>query len=316
MSGGELSKFSERTGRDMIICIDEAQCDLQESIGDPEPIPLLSYMMVHVQRDIIHPYGRRSLWPMVISGTALQADKAIKVIEQHLPMLLRRNVNRYPDSLLSTFFASLEDLKISFKENFLIIRGDTDFDELLRKQKWMNDSIPDFIVKEIKENAKPLRGRYKWSVCYLEEIGKLGDPKNLSSDEIQKSCEVVVLKAKEGLKDRLRDIEERAFVEALAQFKQHCSNLRNVGFEVVKKEEEKMQKGFQRQQRLHTKLLDELCWLAIRSDLFGESSVFESEKCAKNGRARFCLCRRTRFNQSGKNDSGDPEGEACGGSGN
>lgn len=261
----------------VLYCFDEAQCDLPavspgrsewphvQSIyrNDFPPLTLMTLTAFGLVKD--HAWAKGL--GISLSGTALQLGQMHKMIQGVREEVEARAIK-------------LGDLQPKVNDAFRLIETDKDFRDLLRERGHAYDEWTNIIV----QHSIPLRGRVVWSVCYLDEIERLVGRRGreMRKADIQKACAKICRSAKNGLKERLRDMELRLFIRAT---KEKPSLLRSPLNEyTVDPHEGNSQtalENFQSEQKRYEELMDELCWLAIRSDLFGEASIFASSESAQ-----------------------------------
>lgn len=310
----------------LLICIDEAQCDLQERFqgrGGPNILAgqqdLRSFhpfnCMIQAATSVLSQVQDSYNIQMIISGTALQLQPTVEALTAEIPdirfNLLMSDIckklvavtplNQQRESIdkevirglyQRSFEDSKLDLCLSVESRFQLVQEESQFRDLLTEQ------IPDCDEKYhsiITEHSKPLRGRYQWSVSYLKGIENVMKQNMITSPEefgkeAAKCCQRVYVAAKEGLKCRLKDIDGRSLQE-LSNISRNGSARSDPGASKVLLEE------ILKRQDQHKQLLDELCWLAVRSDLLGESTIFQSEECAEMVTLGFAFAEKagTRF---------------------
>lgn len=182
-----------------IYCLDEAQCylDTLVPIGNSKTRNLLK-----VFSDVISIDSRRRYQDQryVVSGTSLKLKETISILEstQQFP---KRGLRVWPGRLLTTCK--------TFTKFPLLTNGDQlakliEEDGLNRKNEedGLNKKIkanPE-VLNLIKEHGIRLRGRYLWSVRYVEHL-KGHD--NLDSTAISTAADSAMREAKESLKKRL-----------------------------------------------------------------------------------------------------------------
>ena len=182
-----------------IYCLDEAQCylDTLVPIGNSKTENLLQ-----IFSDVILFDSRRRYQDQryVVSGTSLELKKTISILEstQQLP---KRGLANWPGRLFTTCK--------TFTKFPLLTNGDQlakliEEDGLNRKNEedGLNEKIkanPE-VLNLIKEHGIRLRGRYLWSVRYVEHL-KGHD--NLDSTAISTAADSAMREAKESLKKRL-----------------------------------------------------------------------------------------------------------------
>lgn len=286
----------------LLFCLDEAQCDLEghiplermtfknkgsQALQDIQPLQRIICAVARAKTNI----AGESNWKMALSGTALHLGETLQVIAMQAPEI-RATVDHYY-RLTQKFgycrFHPTEQLKVtppdlvpSIIRTFDLVEDDDDFKRLLRDRRL---NIPQSVHDIIVWHSRALRGRYVWSVCYLDGIEELlkrkgfGDDRSSNQAVLEVSRTVYVM-AKRGLRKRLEDMEMRPFITAMDGY-DNLLRKPKTAFEDQRyhgplAEQRATASAFQQQRLLREELLDELCWLAIRSDLLGETTIFKS----------------------------------------
>lgn len=270
-------RMSARLPSNLLICIDEAQCDLEERFPDryDRSFSLLGRTIDAAAWTFFQFINPRN-FQLCVSGTALQLWPTLEELNTHASFIGEAATAGARACAESSESERAEipfvTPNISLASDYKLIQEDSQFKRLLEEK------IPDCdegLERIITVHSRPLRGRYRWSVCYLDDIKNIikrnkdkDDPR--FSEQAADCCRRVYVAAKEGLKSRLEDIDGRTLRE-LSKISPQSNPDANKALlkEILERQDQ------------HKKLLDELCWLAVRSDLLGESTVFQSKECAE-----------------------------------
>lgn len=151
-----------------------------------------------------------------------------------------------------------------------MLESEGQFRELLRRSGLVCDrKSREIVVRE----SEAFRGRYLWSVWFIQE---LKEQEVIDEEAIRRAREKTVRDVKRDMVERLRDLEKRALEEM-------ASEARNLAVGSVAFVDDTAGLGarmdeVQERQMQYLETLDELCWLAIRSDLSGEASIFTTAR--------------------------------------
>lgn len=254
--GRRIPKVSNVLCTKLIFCFDEAQCDLKALPPGEIKWPKQKFLseetfrfqplrhMISATFMLKFFFGNSKNVEICLSGTALQFHDIQRMIESETDRL-RPLVILWPEDYINAHL----DHPPKINRKFYLIENEEDFRNLTRARgyRYDDEELASMIIK----HSKPLYGRIVWSVCYLDEIHKLihrpgGDHTMVLDEDIKEASVKVYEVAKEGLIERLKDMRRRRVTD------------------------ERL--------RLHEELIDELCSLAIRSDLLGESTIFRSSE--------------------------------------
>lgn len=292
-----------RLASNMFICIDEAQCDLESELPDYSPdddeiirlgwFSPFSVVVKEAAKAVFQVMNLQS-FQMAISGTALELKSTMEALTAEMPSIessaqiadmWRRgdlhHVNPSKPFQLPENYRTQNHFQmplLSVESDFELVEEDSQFEALLMERisdckKELQDKIMEH-SRSIIEYSKPLRGRYQWSICYLEKIKE-----NVETDpqafrkEAARCCQQVYDMAKDGLKRRLKEIDKK-FWNDLSDI------LRNGGYQDDSDSDARDPAQLQEWYEELREPVDELCWLAIRSDLLGQSSIFQSKESA------------------------------------
>lgn len=354
-----------------LICIDEAQCDLVERF--PSFCPYMDsnkflYLwffpfssMVEIATYTVFQILDTNSCQMAISGTALRIEPTINSLMQSMNKLeathrLRELWRRDPTCTDSSNLGEMRKqfLRLNFTEHrfqmpqmsleskFELVQEDSQFEGLLMGRiAGCKAELREMIIehsKLITEHSRPLRGRYQWSVSYVEKIKEKAETDSqVSGEEVARCCRRIYNMAKDGLKRRLKEIDERFWqelsnairtrsyqnrpTETEERFRNDLSNAirtrshQNRFTEAQHTFWEELSKAVLTQSYQHrptlsdpaelrehhdrlTEPVNELCWLAIRSDLLGESSIFQSTKSVDLVEQGFAFVERKRHDNT------------------
>ena len=266
-----------RRRKNFYYCLDEAQCYLNtrtsvkaSSEGNDENIMQLLCQEIILQvRDVdMLPPDRR----VIISGTSLKLQKMVETIRATEQIrfsdstIIPTECTTFTDFPLLTSDQGLEDL---VKERGLLEKitswasakaqegmGNEPLHEISPRTS-AEEQDQDFpiidssassgcrqgsvreVLDLILKYGTPLRGRYLWLARYVDRLKKHFDEhRQLTRDVISNAADETMKEGKENLKQRL-------------------SRLRDEN---------------------HTKILKELCWVVIQSDLLDRATIFEKDK--------------------------------------
>lgn len=159
-----IEELLEDDSKHVYFCIDQAQCDLHESFTTE--CPVLSFAL-----RCIRDYPRSSTrypslsslrfteWEgadFVIAGISLRMGDAISAIELAGYRALDGTVP-----------------KVKKHVDFPLLMTQEDFKKLLVQHGILDIQRDSYPVGVIEEYSKPLRGRYRWSVRYIERLKSL-----------------------------------------------------------------------------------------------------------------------------------------------
>jgi hypothetical protein len=230
-----LDRLVKDDTKGLYFCIDEAQCDLDEAVTDSLGV---TTPMLGIELQCI--FDQQASFCQIpkpgnvfIAGTSLRLSEATSVVQD-----IRLRGTFF--SLRGVIPEPLVMADCKKHADYPLLATSEDFRKLLTQHGVSKKMQDPGIIKIIEENSRPLRGRYRWSVRYIERLNRLVDTK-LTPEVIKIEAEKTAKEAKDQLKERL---------EAL-------------------------------QKKQHVRLLDQLCSVAIQSDLLGKPTIFENDKKCK-----------------------------------
>ena len=124
--------------------------------------------------------------------------------------------------------------------NFPLLTSNHELENLMEKRGLFHKINTDLaLVKKIKKRGVPLRGRYLWSALYVDHLKEHFEKHGkLDENAISEAANETIDKAKRSLKERLSQLQEKR----------------------------------------HYKILKELCWVVIQSDLLDMPTKFEKDE--------------------------------------
>lgn len=182
------------------------------------------------------PYLKPRLQDIFIAGTSLRINEASSTIQAIV----------WWDT--DTQGAS----RIGCKQHvdFPLLTTEEDFKRLLKQH---DVRVPKEYLTHVDECSVPLRGRYRWSVLYVDRL-KLLQKEGWTPKAIRNTAEESMKEAK----DQIKNAAEEAMKKAKDQLKARLIQL-------VRKQNQ-------------ARLLDQLCQVAIQSDLLDKQTIFEDDK--------------------------------------
>ena len=202
----EISAFTSdyRHAAPFLVCLDEAQIDLvdlevRKSVNDQRSLSFLQFFVSTSAR--IFSYENQITF--VVSGTSLR-------------------LNEIRAELKTGSWSGNIDTQLY--TDFPLLITDNDFEQLLLEKDLPLEDIDDLEIKSVVlEHSRPFRGRYLWSVLYVDSLKRhikdwqskeISDADNLYQ-VIKEVAKTVMDRVKKDLKDHLVKIQNQELIQHL-----------------------------------------------------------------------------------------------------
>ncbi|ERF73317.1 hypothetical protein EPUS_03150 [Endocarpon pusillum Z07020] len=219
---GHLDRLVKDDKRRLYYCIYEAQCDLEQCDFElvEKPIPMLRIELACIISNRLSAYRKPEPKNIFIAGTSLRMNEASCIIQ---------DVKSYDEATYKYVMTGCKK-----HVDFPLLTTEEDFKRLLKQH---DIRVPEGYLTHVEKWSVPLRGRYRWSVLYIDRL-KLLQNGGWTPKAIENEAQRTMREAKIQLQKRL---------------------------EVLEKQNQ-------------TRLLDQLCQVAIQSDLLDKPTIFEDDK--------------------------------------
>lgn len=254
-----------------LVCVDDAQRDLYGAI--PAGTGQLNARLRKPLELFLSGMHSFLSWENIdfrIVLSTLQIEEVVGCIKRQAPSM--EQAARFSWNKTSTATAQLPPPQVSWTihRDFALVQNEAQFLDLLKRSGLVCDRRSrELIIHE----SRALRGRYLWSTLFIQD---LKERDIINAETVKQSRQKTVHVVKRELVQRLKDVEKRSLEQMVQEAQNQAMGFGNctdrTGTLIDRMQE------IQEQQMQYLETLDELCWLAIRSDLSGEVSVFSTAR--------------------------------------
>ncbi|GME30531.1 hypothetical protein M1821_002425 [Neofusicoccum parvum] len=254
-----------------LVCVDDAQRDVYGAI--PAGTGQLNARLRKPLELFLSSMHSFLSWENIdfrIVLSTLQIEEVVGCIKRQAPSM--EQAARFSWNKTSTATAQLPPPQVSWiiHRDFALVQNEAQFLDLLKRSGLVCDRRSrELIIRE----SRALRGRYLWSTLFIQDL-KERDVINVET--VKQSSQKTVHVVKQELVQRLKHVEKRSLEEMVQEAENQAMEFGNCADRTCILID-RMQE-IQERQMQYLETLDELCWLAIRSDLSGEVSVFSTAR--------------------------------------